>query len=250
MKQLFDLQHYSKTNLFFIVLWVLTMICLPIVGWTWGEATLIRGMSIGVLMQGIAVLVILIRAWGLSTTLRTFAVVGVLSYLAELTGSTTGTPFGRYHYTDILQPQIAGVPLLIPLAWMMMLPPAWAIARLIIGKSQSRIGFIILSALAFTAWDLFLDPQMVRWQFWVWEIRGNYFGIPLVNYLGWILVSALLTFTANPKDLPLFPLALIYVLTWLLQTIGQGIFWSQPGPALFGFIGMGAFILLAFRKVE
>lgn len=248
MKQLFDLHQISKTSLVFIALWVLTMISLPIVGWTWGEATLIRGMSFGVLMQGVAVLAILVSAWGYKPTLRVFAIVGVLSYFAELTGSTTGIPFGRYHYTDVLQPQIAGVPLLIPLAWMMMLPPAWAMARIIGGRLQNRFAFILLSALAFTAWDLFLDPQMVRWGFWVWETQGIYFGIPLVNYLGWILVSALLTFAANPKEIPTLPLALVYVLTWFLQTIGQGLFWSQPGPAFFGFLGMGAFILMAFRK--
>ena len=89
---------------------------------------------------------------------------------------------------------------------------------------------------------------MVAWKFWVWEIPGQYFGIPLVNYLGWVLVSALLTFAANPKDLPIQPLMLVYVLTWLLQTIGQGLFWSQPGPAFFGFVGMGIIIILAWKR--
>jgi putative membrane protein len=174
----------------------------------------------------------------------------VLSYLAELIGSSTGIPFGKYHYTDILQPQIAGVPLLIPLAWLMMLPPAWAIAGIILSRSNPRfpIYHILLSALAFTAWDLFLDPQMVGWGFWVWEIPGQYFGIPLVNYLGWIVVSALITLAVNPKDLPLGPLALVYALTWVLQTIGQGIFWAQPGPALIGFLGSGIFVYLAWKK--
>lgn len=233
-----------------ILLWALTMISLPIVGWTWGEDALIRGMSVGVVMQFLAVTTVLAAAWGFARTARTFALVAILSFLAEWIGSTTGFPFGKYHYTDVLQPQIAGVPLLIPLAWMMMLPPAWAIARSILpqGEGQGmRVKFILLSALAFTAWDLFLDPQMVGWGFWVWETPGPYFGIPLINYLGWILVSAILTFVANPKDLPVQPLALIYIITWFLQTIGQGIFWSQPGPAAFGFLGMGIFILLALR---
>lgn len=247
-----QLRTLPKTSLVFIALWVLTMISLPIVGWTLGEAALIRGMSIGVLMQGIAVLAILTRAWGLNKTLASFTIVGVLSYFAEFIGSKTGFPFGKYHYTDVLQPQLAGVPLLIPLAWMMMLPPAWAIASAILGdkahKPNQRFVFVLLSALAFTAWDLFLYPQMVGWQFWVWEIPGQYFGIPLVNYLGWLLVSALLTFAANPKDLPILPLALVYTLTWLLQTIGQGTFWAQPGPAAFGFMGMGIFVFLAVRK--
>jgi putative membrane protein len=196
------------------------------------------------------VLAILYNAWGLARTLKTFALVTILAYLAELLGSTTGFLFGKYHYSDILQPQIAGVPLLIPLAWLMMLPPAWAIAQISLPRPHSRFPLyqILLSALAFTAWDLFLDPQMAGWGFWVWEVPGQYFGIPLSNYLGWLVVSALITWVVNPKDLPVGPLALVYVLTWILQTIGQGIFWSQPGPAVVGFIGSGIFVLLAFWR--
>jgi lycopene beta-cyclase len=281
MIEAFKALRYPRSTLTPLILWVLTMLSLPLLGWILGEGYLLRGMSVGVLMQSAAVLVILYNAWGLARTLKTFAIVTVLSYLAELLGSSTGVPFGKYHYTDILQPQIAGVPLLIPLAWMMMLPPAWAIAEIILSKTinhkgqqghevpqRKTLGFpswdflsarpafsgegvvkkILLSALAFTAWDLFLDPQMVGWDFWRWEVPGQYFGIPLSNYLGWIIVSALITLAANPKDLPVGPLALVYVLTWLLQTLGQGIFWSQPGPAVVGFIGSGIFVFLAWKN--
>jgi lycopene beta-cyclase len=252
--QSFNPLKFPRSTQITLILWVLTMISLPIVGWTWGEAALIRGMSVGVVMQAIAVLTILRNAWGLSRTLRTLAIVAVLSYFAEWLGSKTGFPFGAYHYTDALQPQLAGVPLLIPLAWMMMLAPAWAIAKIITPKHDNpklplTIIYSLISALAFTAWDLFLDPQMVGWGFWIWATPGVYFGIPFSNYLGWLLVSFLLTLAARPRDLPLGPLAVIYALTWFLQSIGQGIFWGQPGPAAFGFVGMGIFILLAFRTV-
>jgi putative membrane protein len=252
---------FPRLNLFFIALWALTMVCLPVVGWVLGEAALLSGMSLGVLTQALAVLAILRSAWGWRRTLKALLIVAVLSYLAELLGSRTGFPFGKYHYTDLLQPQLAGVPLLIPLAWMMMLPPAWAIAATILRKprydttlagTQSKtylyaFRFSILAALALAAWDLFLDPQMVGWGFWVWEIPGQYFGIPLVNYFGWILTSFVITLAANPKDLPLGPLVLVYTLTWLLQTIGQGLFWGQPGPALVGFLGCGLFVFLAWK---
>lgn len=248
MIEAFNAIRYPRSTIVPLVLWVLTMITLPILGWILGEGYLIRGMAFGVIMQAAAVLVILFYAWGWVRTLKTFAIVIVLSYLAEFLGSSTGIPFGKYHYTGLLQPQLAGVPLLIPLAWMMMLPPAWAIAKTILGESRPRWAFVLLSALAFTAWDLFLDPQMVGWGFWVWETPGAYFGIPLSNYLGWIVVSAIITLAVNPKDLPVGPLSLVYVLTWLLQTIGQGIFWSQPGPAVVGFIGCGIFVWLAWKK--
>ncbi|MCX8061569.1 MAG: carotenoid biosynthesis protein [Anaerolineales bacterium] len=234
----------------FLWLWVLTMISLPIVGWMLGEAALMQGMSIGVLMQFAAVLAALQTKWGWRQTLRVFLLVTTIAFFAEWLGSTTGFPFGKYHYTSHLQPQLARVPLLIPLAWMMMLPPAWAVAHTILGEQSSRSNWqrIVLSALAFTAWDLYLDPQMTAWGFWVWERPGAYFGIPLVNFLGWLLVSAIITAVVRPKDLPLLPLLVIYIITWFLQSIGLGIFWSQPLPALVGFLGMGSFVLLALRR--
>ncbi len=227
-----------------IALWALTLISLPIVGWILGEGWLLRGVSAAVLMQACAVTLILYQAWGLARTLKTLSALMALAYLTELLGSSTGLPFGKYHYTNILQPQLAGVPLLIPLAWLMMLPPAWAIGQIISPRRGA-----LLAALAFTAWDLFLDPQMVGWGVWAWEIPGQYFGIPLSNYLGWLLISMLMTLILRPRALPRLPLALIYALTWALQTIGQGIFWGQPGPALVGFLVSGLFVLLAWRKL-
>lgn len=237
----------SRPILVLLSVWVVTMVVQPIVLWTWGQAALQRGLSLAVIVQAATVLVILRQAWGSRKTVSLLVIVAVSSYLAELIGSKTGLPFGKYHYTDVLQPQLAGVPLLIPLAWMMMLPPAWAIARRITGRDGRNLLFVLFSALAITAWDLFLDPQMVGWNFWVWEIPGQYFGIPLVNFLGWLLVSGLITWIAGPRNLPGAPLIVVYVTTWLLQTVGQGIFWSQPGPATFGFLGMGALVFLAWR---
>ena len=247
VKSFIALRYTGSTRLSLLI-WVLTFLSLPILGWIQGEEYLLRGMSVGVLVQAVAVLVILYNAWGWYRALIVFCVVVGLAYLAELLGVTTGFLFGKYHYTSILQPQVAGVPILIPLAWLMMLPPAWAVAHFITGKTGRSFSFLLISALAFTAWDLFLDPQMVAWNFWVWETPGHYFGIPWSNYLGWILVSIVLSWIANPQELPAGPLSLIYVLTWILQTIGQGIFWQQPGPALFGFVGSGFFIVLAFLR--
>ncbi|MBK9747058.1 MAG: carotenoid biosynthesis protein [Chloroflexi bacterium] len=71
------------------------------------------------------------RAWGGRRALTTIGVIVALAWLTEFIGHTTGFPFGSYDYTPRLQPQVGGVPLLIPLAWLMMLPPAWAMARVI-----------------------------------------------------------------------------------------------------------------------
>jgi putative membrane protein len=244
------LPHFPPLARVLIPAWALGMILQPIVLWTWGQQALVTGMSLMVLFQAVTVMIVLAGGWGWPRALSAFGVVAALSFFAEWLGSTTGLPFGKYHYTEILQPQLLGVPLLIPLAWMMMLPPAWAVTEIILrGKKTNPLAFALVSALAFTAWDLFLDPQMVGWGFWVWEIPGQYFGIPSINYFGWVLVSGLLTFLIRPTGLPSIPLLAIYIITCLLQTIGQGVFWGQPGPALFGFFGMGIFIFLAMRNL-
>jgi putative membrane protein len=241
------LPRFDRLTLALLAAWVLTMISLPIVKWTLGQAALQDGIVLAVLVQTLVVLLILQRAWGAASALRVALLVTAPAWIAEAIGSATGFPFGAYDYTPLLQPQLAGVPWLIPLAWLMMLPPAWAVAWIITG-GRSRLHLAMVSALAFTAWDLFLDPQMVAWGFWEWEQPGAYFGIPLVNFLGWLFVSGLITWLVNPQRLPIAALLLVYILTWLLEAIGQAFFWGLPGPAFFGFLGMGVMLLWAYRR--
>ena len=54
-----------------------------------------------------------------------------LAWLIEYIGETSGLPFGRYAYTEVLQPQIAGVvPLPITFAWLMVVTGAWQLANI------------------------------------------------------------------------------------------------------------------------
>ncbi len=228
--------------------WVLVMVGVPIALRLGGEDGLRLGVVAGVLLQFLAVMAILLQAWGIRRTMAVIAVVLPLTWAIEFLGSNTGLPFGSYRYTGALRPQLGHVPLLIPLAWLMMLPPAWAVSAAIVGERR-RLAFVLVSALAFTAWDLFLDPQMVRWGYWVWTEPGLYFGIPLVNFAGWVLASALVTLAVQPRNVPMVPLVVIYSVTWALQFVGQLVFWQMPGPALVGGAAMGVFLLLAWQTV-
>jgi putative membrane protein len=227
--------------------WVLSMIGLPIAKYVWGETAVTWGVVTGVILQALLVLSLMHSAWGLVRTLQTVFIITVLTWLVEAVGTATGLPFGVYEYSALLQPQIAHVPLLIPLAWLMMFPAAWAVAYRVVGKWQG-VSFVAVSALSMTAWDLFLDPQMVAWGLWTWAEPGGYFGIPWQNYLGWLLAAALITVAIRPHELPTGPFMLIYVVTWLLEAIGLLFFWGLPGPALVGFVGMGSLIWLARQQ--
>lgn len=237
-----------------LALWVLVLLSTPLVRGMFGGVAAVPMVNLGVAMQVAAGMSVLVRARGWGWALRVTLPVLPLAWLVEFTGSRTGFPFGQYSYTSALQPQLGGVPLLIPFAWLMMLPPSWGVAALLTGSgpSSARPGRVrllraVLAALAFTAWDLFLDPQMVAWDLWRWARPGLYFGIPPGNYLGWLLASFVISWLLAPADLPARPLLLVYAVTWILQAIGQFFFWDQPGPAIAGFLGMGIFVLAAMR---
>jgi len=235
-----------------VVAWLIVMIAFPIAYWTRGDSIIPAAITLAAVVQASAAFFALLINWGLSPALRAFVIAAIGTWFVEFIGSKTGFPFGLYAYTDVLQPQLFGVPLLIPIAWFMMLPSAWAIAHLIIGSAphpQRRLRMAMLAALAFAAWDLFLDPQMVAWNFWQWENPVGYFGIPWVNYLGWLLVSGIVTWLVNPQPIAKpGPLVAIYAAVWFLQSVGLAWFWGQPGPALFGSLAMGIVILAACKR--
>jgi uncharacterized membrane protein len=237
-----------------LILWVGLLIATPISLWLAGRDVFPIMATLGVLAQAGATLLALAGGWPSPRIGWALLVVLVGTWGIEFLGSTTGFPFGDYAYTDALQPQLAGVPLLIPLAWLMMLGPAWAMAEAILAGAEDRLagwyGLVhaLLTGAAFTVWDLYLDPQMVANGLWGWDQPGGYFGIPWLNYLGWWLSASLLTLVIRPARLPRRPLMVIYTLTWAFQAIGLGLFWRQPGPALTGLVGMGAFVAWAWSR--
>jgi uncharacterized membrane protein len=246
----YQLLQLSSVQLVFLTIWALMMLSLPITDWSTGWAALVGAITVGVSITAGLVIALLWGVWGAAATLRVAGSILVLSWAAEVVGSRTGIPFGAYSYADTLQPQILNVPLQIPLGWLMMLPPSWAVAQAIADRVKPRWefpAFVGLSALAMTAWDLFLDPLMVAWEIWVWDNPGSYFGIPWINYLGWLLVAALITILIRPGKLPVVPLLIIYTAMWLLKSAGLGLFWGILGAAFVGCFCMGSITILAWR---
>lgn len=125
------------------------------------------------------------RRWGPARSVGALAVTAAGTLAVERVGTTTGIPFGRYAYTGILRPTVGDVPAVVPLAWFAMAVPARETAHGALGGRSSPLRRIVLGAALLSAWDLFLDPQMVGEGYWRWARPGRYRGIPLGNYLGW-----------------------------------------------------------------
>ncbi|MCM3900774.1 MAG: carotenoid biosynthesis protein [Pyrinomonadaceae bacterium] len=144
--------------------------------------------------------------------------VYVVSLTSELLGTAYGVPFGAYSYTSLLGPKWFDlVPLLIPLSWFTMTWPAWIIARHRTGGFQA----VLLGTCLLVAWDLLLDPAMSRvTSYWIWGDKGNYYGMPWTNLLGWaitgfVLLAMLRKLAPEPKSDLRFSI-MVYFVNFLL----------------------------------
>ena len=61
------------------------------------------------------------------------------------------------------------------------------------GNLKLLLPLVILDGLLVTAIDLFMDPLRVLYGDWHWLAGGSYFGVPWGNFLGWFLVTMLIT---------------------------------------------------------
>ncbi|MGQ9674449.1 MAG: carotenoid biosynthesis protein [Chloroflexota bacterium] len=186
---------------------------------------------------------------------------------AELLGASTGAIFGPYHYTDAWPVKVLGlVPPVLPLAWFMMLYCSVRMAevlgsgwtgclerRSVLGAGLQMIALSTIGALAMVAWDLGLDPVMVRLGFWEWEESGVYFGIPLSNYTGWFLTAlAVQVVYRITSTLPvahsygvgggLSHLPLVAYAVTGLDAVVLAVILGMGGVAISTFLGMGAFV--------
>lgn len=147
--------------------------------------------------QGLAVICWMLGAYGPRGAL---AVAGalLLAWAVEHVGETTGVPFGRYRYTDVLQPQIAGVvPVPITLAWLMSAFGSWQLAHVAIGGGAgTRHGdprVIALTGLLIVALDLQIETVATSINgYWTWIDAGPYYGVPVANFVAWGVVGMLM----------------------------------------------------------
>jgi putative membrane protein len=189
-----------------------------------------------------------VRRWGRSRAGVAAGATVVATTAVERVGTATGLPFGRYCYTSALQPQVTHVPAIVPLAWFAMGVPARETVHAALGRRSRPATRIVLGAAALTAWDLFLDPQMVGEGFWVWARRGLYRGIPLTNFAGWFLtglgvmaaLEALLPPDTYRGGEPDADGALVgeYAYMGVMETIGFARYFDDPVVAVVGGLGM------------
>ena len=162
--------------------------------------------------------------------------LSIFGYAIEAIGVATGFPYGAFYYGEALGPRLAGiVPYLLPLSY----------APLVVGAvaaswgTRLRLLHVLYATLLLVWMDAVLDPGAAALGFWVWPEGGAYYGVPPINYAGWLLSGALATtlllttgrWTETPEP-TLLDSAAIATSFWL----GVALFSGLVAPTLLGAI--------------
>jgi len=128
---------------------------------------------------------------------------GVVALVAELVSTRVGIPFGLYHYTGAtrgLELFLGNVPFFSPLSFPFLAYGAFCLARWSLGPGWSttragRVRMVTLVGVLMMLLDVVIDPLSVRGGRWFlghifyYPEGGLYFGVPLSNFLGWLVVG-------------------------------------------------------------
>lgn len=189
------------------------------------------------------------------------AIAGLGGLLVEVIGVRTGLPFGRYQYDGGLGPSVAGVPVVVGLAWLMMAHPCVVVAERVAAGVALRVA---AAAVALAGWDVFLDPQMVGAHHWHWLDPAPHLPgvqrVPLSNLGGWLLVAAVIATAlvvtsrrsrragAGAAD---EPVVVLWIWVWLSSALAALVFFGHPAVAGWGTLAMGIVgVPLLYRVVR
>ena len=192
----------------------------------------------------------LVALWAHLGTRRAAAAalaVSAFAYAIESVGVATGFPYGPFSYGEALGPKLFGlVPLLLPITYV----------PLVIGAAAAAWGprrlapRVAIAALLLVLTDGVLDPGATALGFWTWTEGGPYYGVPLVNYAGWLLsgaVSSALLLAIGRAQTPPPPGALDSAILSLAFWTGATLFSGLAFPAA---LGLTLFVLSLARRAQ
>lgn len=122
-----------------------------------------------------------------------FALAMLLSFALEASSIANGFPFGFYVH-NVAAPKLLGVPGVVPLSYAFLAYLSWSIACTILRAHDAgplrTFGAPLLAALVMPGYDLAVDPiGSTVGGAWSYAHPSGYLGVPLSNFLGWIVTS-------------------------------------------------------------
>ncbi|MGH2394316.1 MAG: carotenoid biosynthesis protein [Candidatus Limnocylindria bacterium] len=138
---------------------------------------------------------------GWRRTLLFGAWVAPLAWLSEFTSTRIGIPFGLYQYTGTTRGQelfVADVPAMDSLSFTFLTYAAFCLARGALNRRRVPPAVLALaSGVLMMLLDVVIDPVALRGDQWFLGLLfsyadpGVYFGVPLSNFAGWMVLGTL-----------------------------------------------------------
>ena len=136
--------------------------------------------------------------YGWKNALVLLAICLEITFTMENIGVATGFPFGDYHFevgSDLIH--VGAIPIIVGPLWFGMGYFAWIVAGTLLGGAHRRlrgkielIALPVVAAFVMAQWDVVMDPpEATISKAWIWHDGGAHFGVPISNYLGWLLTS-------------------------------------------------------------
>jgi putative membrane protein len=123
-----------------------------------------------------------------------------VAFSAEYASTRVGIPFGLYHYTEDtrdLELFLANVPFFDSLSFPFLAYASYCLARSVLGTARG-LPVVALAGALMMLLDVVIDPLAVRGDRWFlgrifyYPAPGAYFGVPLANFGGWLVVGWLI----------------------------------------------------------
>jgi len=142
-------------------------------------------------------------AWAATRDLGALRMLGFLAwgfavaFAAEYASTRVGVPFGLYHYTGTtrgIELYLANVPFFDSLSFPFLAYASFCLARRVLGP-VGRGRLTLLAGVLMMLLDVVIDPLAVRGDRWFlgrifyYADAGAYFGVPLSNFAGWLVVG-------------------------------------------------------------
>lgn len=142
---------------------------------------------------------------------RVFLAISMVAYIIETIGLLTGFPYTPFTYGELMAPKIAGItPLMLPVAFVPLVVGALYYAK----KMRERWQQLLVGVGVLVVADLVLDPAAVALELWSWDIVGWYYGVPALNFAGWVLTGSLVVLIglSLPGKLPMQSMISLYLI--------------------------------------
>jgi putative membrane protein len=224
---------------------IVNILCAPLIYLTKDHSLFPIMLQVVLLVLGGTGFYYLVKTTNVRIALLAYIILGVYGLLIETLSIKTGFPYSRFVYSDMMGYKIAEiVPYSIFLIWPTLVISAYSLSEFI---TKSRIYKIVTTVILLLLLDFVFDPVATALGFWKWEESGIYYGVPFMNFLGWVLSAIVSSIVVNllisKRTLENKYLILIYIGNLLLWTF-LGIKFSFYIPVI---ISILIFIVL-FKK--